>query len=62
MAIEERMSDPRLQGMTSAQGSGGSGVTVKRLQENAEPVVPDIGGNNVDVDFDFDAAMDEAGL
>ena len=62
MAIEERMNDPRLQGMTSAQGSEGSGVTVRRLQENAEPIVPDIGGDNVDVDFDFDAAMDEAGL
>jgi len=61
MAIEERMSDPRLQGMTSAQGSEGSGITIK-IKENAEPVVPDIGGDNVDAEFDFDAAMDEAEL
>jgi len=61
MAMEERMNDPRLQGMTAAQDSSGSGVTVKRVKDNAEPVVPNTDGN-VDSDFDFDAAMDEAGL
>lgn len=58
MAIEERMNDPRLQGMTSVESSEGSGITVKRVQDETVPNIND----EVNVDFDFDAAMDGAGL
>lgn len=61
MAIEERMNDPRLQGMTSVESTSGSGIKVRRVEEDAEATVPNI-NQSTDVDFDFDAAMDEAGL
>jgi len=62
MAIEERMNDPRLKGMIEAQGSGGSGITVKIREDNIEPKVPNATGDDVNPEFDFDAAMDEAEL
>jgi hypothetical protein len=64
MAIEERINDPRLEGMAEAQrsSSGDSGITVKIREDNIESEVPAATGDNVNPEFDFDAAMDEAGL
>jgi len=64
MSIEERMNDPRLEGMAEAQrsSSGDSGITVKIREDNIESEVPAATGDNVNPEFDFDAAMDEAEL
>lgn len=56
-AIEDRLNDPRLR---LDRATKGQEIKVKRVDETAEPIVPDVSGNGQA--FDFDAAMSEAGL
>jgi hypothetical protein len=55
MAIEERLNDPRLRLNRDATGQA---IKVQRVNKEAEPTSPDVSG----AAFDFDAAMQKAGL